>query len=177
MGRGRAKAAHLGDQILDFDRHAPPIYIKCQTSCFASTTRRTFIQSTIRNSVLNPIEIYGPPDIRAHAFKWFWFEVQPLHLLWQRGCIFLHYLHWFKMIFMIRHYYIDTRLMQIRPACPASTTSMSSTTSIRPRLLFLANFFDFSELGHFSAISASKIPGCHEYQNGRGQAVMRSVKI
>ena len=69
MGRGRAKTAHLGDQILDFDRHMHlQSTQKCRTLCFASTTRRTFIQNTMRNLALNTIEIYGPPDIRAHAF-------------------------------------------------------------------------------------------------------------
>ena len=80
------------------------------------------------------------------------------------------------MIFMIRHYYIDTRLMQIRPACPASTASMSSTTSIRPRLLFLANFIDFCELGHSSGISLSKLRGCHKYQDRRGPEECQNLR-
>ena len=112
---------------------------------------------------------------RQYRARRFWIEVQPLHL-WQRGCIFLHYLHWFNMIFMIRHYFIDTRLMQIRPACPASTTNMSSTTSIRPRLLFLANFIDFCELGHSSGISLSKLRGCHKYQDRRGPEECQNLR-
>ena len=66
--------------------------------------------------------------------------------------------------------------MQIRPACPASTTNMSSTTSIRPRLLFLANFIDFCELGHSSGISLSKLRGCHKYQDRRGPEECQNLR-
>ena len=58
---------------------------------------------------------------RARRFS---IDVQTLHLPWRRGCIFLHYLHWFNMIFVTWHYVIDLCLMQIRPAWLESTTSM-----------------------------------------------------
>ena len=89
---------------------------------------------------------------RARRFS---IDVQTFHLPWRRGCIFLHYLHWFNMIFVTWHYVIDLCLMQVRPAWPestSSTTSMLGETGARSLSLNFCRFYNNSNFRNFVSV-------------------------
>ena len=93
---------------------------------------------------------------RARRFS---IDVQKLHLPWRRGCIFLHYLRWFNMIFVTWHYVIDLCLMQIRPAWPestSSTTSMLGETGARSLSLNFCRFYNNSNFRNFVSVMLCK---------------------